>query len=122
MTIKMKGAKMALAVSLLAITAACGGSSADDRSSTNMQEPMANSAQAMPSGPFSEAEMRAHARMMAATGANASETWVRKMIEHHRGAVAMSQVLIDAGGEAEFVEMARMDVTKQTREIAELEG
>ncbi|OYX46296.1 MAG: DUF305 domain-containing protein, partial [Sphingomonas sp. 32-66-10] len=43
--------------------------------------------------PFMPAEMAMHEKMMKAKGANASETWVRKMIEHHRGAIAMSQIV-----------------------------
>src|SRR5262245_65248060 len=39
-------------------------------------------------------EMAMHEKMMKAKGANASETWVRKMIEHHRGAIAMSQIVL----------------------------
>ena len=114
-------AKLALAASLLAVLAACGeGSVNNEQAPTNMQEGN-ESATAMASGPFSQAEMQMHERMVAATGANASETWVRKMIEHHRGAVSMSQVLIDAGGEPGFVEMARMTAQKQQREIGELE-
>jgi uncharacterized protein (DUF305 family) len=65
--------------------------------------------------------MQMNERMMAAVGVNASETWVRKMIEHHRGGVAMSQILFDQGGEQRFVEMARMTIDKQQREIGELE-
>ena len=38
--------------------------------------------------PYGPAEMQMHEKMMAATGADASETWVRKMIEHHRGGVS----------------------------------
>ena len=113
-------AKLTMAASLLAIVAACGdGTSNNEQASTNVQGN--ESAQAMPSGPFSQAEMQMHERMGAATGANAAETWVRKMIEHHRGAVSMSQILIDGGGEPDFVEMARMTVQKQQREIGELE-
>jgi len=124
MTTHLKHMRSALAVSLLAVTAACGGGSPTNNqsaSSMNMPEPMGNGAQAMPSGPFSQAEMQMHERMMAATGANASETWVRKMIEHHRGAVEMSQVLINGGGDPGFVEMARTGAQKQQREIGELE-
>ena len=40
--------------------------------------------------PYPPVEMRMHDRMMGAVGANADETWVRKMIEHHRGAIEMS--------------------------------
>jgi uncharacterized protein (DUF305 family) len=74
-----------------------------------------------PNNPFAEAEMQMHERMMAATGANASESWVKKMIEHHRGAVAMSSVLIGLGGEEPAVGMARKIVADQGKEIQELE-
>lgn len=113
-----------LGASLLVLLAACGGGAGDGNATAqaNSQQPMANeSAQAMPSGPFAQAEMQMNERMMATVGANASETWVRKMIEHHRGGVAMSQVLIDQGGEQRFVEMARTTAEKQQREIGELE-
>jgi len=118
--------RSAFAVSLLAMAAACGGASStgnQSASSTNMQEPMGNrSAQAMPSGPFSQAEMQMHERMTAATGANASETWARKMIAHHRGAVDMSEVLIRQGGNPQVVAMARRTAEDQRREIAHLEA
>lgn len=112
-----------LGTSLVALLAACGGAGDDNQTAqANSQQPMANeSAQAMASGPFAQAEMEMNERMMAAVGANASETWTRKMIEHHRGAVEMSQILIDQGGEQRFVEMARMTIEKQQREIGELE-
>jgi uncharacterized protein (DUF305 family) len=110
-----------LATSLLALLTACGRDS-NETAQANSQQPMANeSTHAMPSGPFAQAEMQMHERMMAVVGANASETWAGKMIEHHRGAVAMSQVLIDRGGEQRFVQMARTTIEKQQREIGELE-
>lgn len=109
--------------SMAAALAACGGARDGNQvAAANGQRPMANeSGHAMPSGPFAQVETQMSDRMMAATGANASETWTRKMIEHHRGAVAMSQVLVDQGGEPRFVEMARMTIEKQQREIVELE-
>lgn len=111
-------------VSMLALAAGCGAGAGNNHSNStaNMQAPAINDlAEAMPSGPFAQVEMQMHERMMAATGTSASETWARKMIEHHRGAVQMSQVLIDGGGEPGYVEMARMGAEKQQREIAELE-
>ena len=71
--------------------------------------------------PFVEAENRMNERMMAASGATPSETWVRMMIEHHRGAVEMSNILVRQGGDAQLVAMARSNAEKQTRDIAELE-
>lgn len=71
--------------------------------------------------PFRDAEARMNERMMAASGATPSEAWVRMMIEHHRGAVGMSNILVRQGGNPEVVAMARRDAEKQNREIAELE-
>ena len=124
MTTHLKLRRSLVAVALLATVAACGGGSpaTNNQSANNMQQTMGNdSAQAMPSGPFSHAEMQMHERMMAATGANASETWARKMIVHHRGAIEMSQVLINGGGDPAMVRMARESSAKQQREITELE-
>ncbi len=60
--------------------------------------------------------------MAAAQGANPSETWTRKMIEHHRGAIAITDVLTSQGGDPQVLEMARMGAEKQRREIMELEN
>src|SRR3546814_13972737 len=62
-----------------------------------------------------------HQRMMAATGANPSETWMRKMIAHHRGGVAMSNVLFDLGGDPQILEKARMPARDQDRETEDLQ-
>ncbi|OMG61004.1 hypothetical protein BJP32_00495 [Brevundimonas sp. ZS04] len=73
--------------------------------------------------PFSEAEMSMHRAMMMATDVNTQRTWARKMIAHHRGAVAMAQALL--GSDATDVEVRRMAqavIDAQTREIAELES
>ena len=114
-----------LSASLLAFAAGCGGGAGSDNQSSasaNMEAPGTNGmAEAMPSGPFAQIEMQMHERMMAATGGNASETWARKMIEHHRGAVQMSQLLIDQGGDPQMVQMARATIEKQQAEIGELE-
>ncbi len=74
-----------------------------------------------PANPYEQGERRAHERMMAATGANPSETWLRKMIEHHRGGVEMSEIVIAQGGNPEVKEMARRSAAEQRRDIAALE-
>lgn len=115
--------QFALGTSLAALLTACGGGTSGNQSeSSSNAAPAANTAMSMPSGPFSQVEMQMHDRMAAAAGANASETWTRKMIEHHRGAIEMSQLLIDQGGDPAMVQMARQTVEKQQGEIAELEG
>jgi hypothetical protein len=62
-----------------------------------------------------------HDRMMAATGSTPSDMWVRKMIEHHRGAVDMSNILLAQGGDAKVLAKARATVSRQQTEIEQLE-
>ena len=77
----------------------------------------------MPRTAFSEAEMRMHRDMMMATDVNVQRTWARKMIAHHRGAVAMSQVLLRSDApDAEARRMAQAVVDTVTPEIAQLES
>ena len=72
--------------------------------------------------PYAEAEMRMHQRMMPAVGANADETWARKMIEHHRGAVETSQILLSKGSNQRLKDMARRSMAEQQKEISELQA
>lgn len=65
--------------------------------------------------------MKMNERMMAAVGTNAGDSWTRKMIEHHRGAVDMSNVVLGQSPTPEVAEMARTTITKQQAEIAGLE-
>lgn len=46
---------------------------------------------------YRPAMMDMHQKMMAASGSNVSETYMRKMAEHHKGAVAMSDVALANG-------------------------
>lgn len=116
--------KMALGASLLALLAGCGSEtpSADNQAAPNEQSAMGNEMTADPSNPYGQAEMQMHERMMAAVGTDISDTWVKKMIEHHRGAVEMSNIALAQGVEGKVREMAQTTITKQTREIGELEA
>ena len=58
---------------------------------------------------------------MNAVGIDASDNWVRKMIEHHRGAVAMSMIFLQQNPSGNFAAMAQATIDKQTKEIADLE-
>lgn len=60
--------------------------------------------------------------MMAAKQGDASEMWTRKMIEHHRGAIGMSRVAVRDAKDAETRQMAQMTITKQEKDVAELEA
>ncbi len=54
--------------------------------------------------------MDMHQKMMAASGSNVSETYMRKMLEHHKGAVTMSDVALANG-----VSGALRDQVQKTR-------
>lgn len=70
--------------------------------------------------PYADAEMQMHDRMMKAEGRNAAESWTRKMIEHHRGAIEMSRIAVRDAKDPAVVAMARQTITKQQKEIDEL--
>lgn len=82
----------------------------------------ANAMMADPANPYAQAEMQMKEQMEAAQGANPSETWARKMIEHHQGAIAMSDILLAQGGDPQVLEKARMTSDMQRKEITELEA
>jgi uncharacterized protein (DUF305 family) len=75
-----------------------------------------------PGNPYGPAEMDMRMKMMAAKEGDASEMWTRKMIEHHRGAVAMSRVALRDAKDAETRQMAQMTITMQEQDIGKLQG
>lgn len=81
---------------------------------------MDHSKMATPGNPYMPAEKAMHEKMMAAKGADAGETWTRKMIEHHRGAVGMSRIALRDSRDAGVRRMAQMTITKQQKEINDL--
>ncbi|BCA64377.1 hypothetical protein HMP09_p0025 (plasmid) [Sphingomonas sp. HMP9] len=76
----------------------------------------------MAGNPYGQAEMDMHQKMMAAKQGDAAEMWTRKMIEHHRGAIAMSRVAVRDAKDAKTRRMAQMTITKQEKDIAELQA
>lgn len=69
--------------------------------------------------PYGPDMMKMHERMMAAKGADAGETWIRQMIEHHRGAITMSQTALRSTRN-EIRREAQKTIDSQNREIATL--
>ena len=61
------------------------------------------------------------AAMMAAKGGTPDQTFARKMIAHHRGAIEMSQIELRHGTDAEAKRMAQKTIDENTKGIAELE-
>ena len=74
-----------------------------------------------PANPYAEAGMAMHHKMMV-VGADASETWTRQMIEHHRGAIAMSKIAVAQASDKEVRSMAQKVVTMQEKEVASLQS
>ncbi|URD61127.1 DUF305 domain-containing protein [Sphingomonas sp. KRR8] len=66
--------------------------------------------------------MDMHQKMMAASGSNASETYLRKMLEHHRGAVTMSDVALANGVSGPIRSQVEKTRAEQLREIAMVES
>ena len=110
---------MSAASAMALLIAACGTNeeaAQNDAAGNDMNAMMADA-----SDPFAQSEMQMNERMMAAVGINASDTWVRKMIEHHRGAVEMSRQVLTLSPPANVAEMAQMSIDKQGKEITALE-
>jgi len=69
---------------------------------------------------FAASEAAMHAGMARASGATVDEAYIAKMIEHHRGAVAMADVALAQSRDPEIRRMAGLVKNAQTREIAEM--
>ena len=105
------------ALALVSTLAACGSRDepANEAVANDMNATMADSR------PFGDAEVRMNEAMTAAVGVNAGDSWVRKMIEHHRGAVDMSRIALAGGVTGDVAKMAQMTIDKQGKEITDLE-
>lgn len=106
---------LAFAMSL----SACGGFEQPDNNL--VAENDMNSMMADPNNPFGASEMKMNEAMAKAVGINAADTWVKKMIEHHRGAIEMSQILLNQGITGHVADMARQTIDKQGKEIEALQ-
>ena len=69
---------------------------------------------------FAASEAAMHAGMAAASGETLDEAYIAKMVEHHRGAVAMADVALAQSRDPEVRRMAQVVKESQTREIAEM--
>lgn len=109
---------MAAASAIALLVAACG-----TRDEAAQNEATGNDMDAMmadASNPFAQSEMQMNERMMAAVGVGTGDTWVRKMIEHHQGAIDMSGIVLQQNPSAGVADLARMTIEKQGKEIEEL--
>lgn len=68
------------------------------------------------------AMQRMHQAMMAVNDADPDRAFALKMIEHHKGAIAMSEVVMKHGDDAEAKRIAQKTADMQRKEIAELQN
>lgn len=71
--------------------------------------------------PYAEAGMAMHHKMMV-TGADASETWTRQMIEHHRGGIAMAKIASSEAKDKETRSMAMKAIAMHEKDVASLQS
>lgn len=71
---------------------------------------------------YRPAMMDMHQKMMAASGSDVSDTYLRKMLEHHRGAVAMSDVALANGVTGAIRSQIQKTRTSQQKEIDMVEA
>lgn len=109
------------AASALALTA-CGrsGTANDQVPANEVASAGTPGAQAM-ADPFADAEQRMNQAMMAAVGSDAGDSWAKKMIAHHQGAVDMSQVVLQQNPKPDVAQMARDGIKKQQMDIADIQ-
>ena len=71
---------------------------------------------------YRPAMMDMHQKMMAASGSDVSQTYMRKMLEHHKGAVAMSDVALANGVTGTLRSQIQKTRSDQQKEIAMAEA
>ncbi|MDI1325849.1 MAG: DUF305 domain-containing protein [Brevundimonas sp.] len=89
--------------------------SARDHASTSHDAPPGDQA-------FAASEAAMNGRMTAASGGTVDQAYIARMIEHHRGAVAMGEVALKESRDPDIRRMARVVVDARTREIAEMQA
>ncbi len=131
--------RLALALAALTLLSACEGggdpvqSALRDTAAANHSAATRETASAEPAHAggdtatagdqaFAASEAVMHERMMAASGGTVDQAYIAKMIEHHRGAVAMADVALAQSRDPEIRRMAQLVKDAQTREIAEMQA
>ena len=107
-------------VALLLALAACGKSPEGNDTSIGYEagsaEPVSHEL-----GPFFHAETKMMDGMLSAVGTSGADSWARMMVEHHKGGVAMAQILLDQQPTEPAAQAARRTIGVLTGEIGTLE-
>ena len=107
------------AVALALLLSACGSGGEGTQNEVAASNGM-NAMAADPSNPFAQSEMQMNERMMAAVGTDAGDSWAKKMIEHHQGAIDMSRIVLEQNPSADVAMMARETIEKQQKDIGDI--
>ncbi len=108
------------ALALVAMLAACGNP--EQATETKKVTESTPDTMAAMDGPFARSEMAMDQAMKSATGVDAGDSWVKKMIAHHEGAIAMSKDILGLDPRPDVASMAQDSIDKQGAEIAKLKG
>lgn len=114
--------RAALALLCTAALAACGSNRNRDQNApaeTNAAAD-ANASGSTAANPYADAERQMDERMMAAVGSDVGQTWARKMIAHHQGAIDMSNIVLQQNPPADVAMMAREAITKNQKDIDDI--
>ena len=119
--------KLVLVLAAVAVALPALAQQADMPAMDHSKMPMMEHADPMammsdPANPYGAAGMDMHRKMMMAKAGQPSELWTRKMIEHHRGAIAMSRIALAQTTDPQTRRMARMTITAQGREITQMQA
>ncbi len=115
------GFPLLLAGAALSALTACSGTADNNENTAAENMAMPTGTDVAANNPFADSEQRMDQQMMAAVGANPGDTWVRKMIAHHQGAIDMSKIMLEQNPSADVAMMAREAIEKQSKEIKDLQ-
>lgn len=105
--------------------AACSGGGADNEQNSMTEEVSEPSEENMtmadPANPFAETEAKMNQAMMSATGSDVGDSWAKKVIAHHQGAIDMSEVVLQQNPKPDVARMAQDTIEKQKKDIADIE-
>lgn len=118
---KSQSTVVAAALALSLSSCGPGETSNNAAASTDARtEAGTNSMMSDAGNPFAQSEMSMQQGMMEAVGADVSDSWARMMIEHHKGAITMSEIVLRNNPPAVVRTMAQDVIAKQGKEIEEL--